>query len=70
MCNGSSSRRSSSSSSSSSSSGRVSSSACCNVVILMTFFKVTGNIKLFNGKMPIFGTFCEGKLQARGYIDT
>ena len=32
--------------------------------------KVTGNIKLFNGKMPIFGTFCEGKLQARGYIDT
>ena len=35
----------------------------------VTFFKVTGKIKRFNGKKPIYGTFCEGKLQARGYID-
>ena len=35
----------------------------------VTFFKVKGKIKRFNGKTPIYGTFCKGKLQARGYID-
>ena len=35
----------------------------------VTFFKGTGKIKRFNGKTPIYGTFREGKLQARGYID-
>ena len=35
----------------------------------VTFFKVTGKINRFNGKTTIYGTFCEEKLQARGYID-
>ena len=32
----------------------------------VTVFKETWKIKRFNGKTPIFGTFCEGILQARG----